>query len=244
MTPTTAAVIAASAPESLRLARSCSTNGAPAKIHSMDGVNVTHVVIAAPIIPAATGANGAASRNAGKEADELRHQDQRPRCRFGQAEAVHHLGRGHPAMGLDRLLRHIGEQRIGAAEAHHRKLGEKHADAHQHMARAEASTAARRRAPTRRAARRRAAISACRQRSGAGRDQRCDVVLEPEQCGRGCATTKPITAAAIDDQRKRQRKEENADEGRRRDTEQQRGLERRACRCGSALRPRSPARPP
>ena len=67
MTPTTAAVIAASAPESLRLARSCSTNGAPTNIHSIDGVNVTHVVIAAPTMPAATGENGAGSRNAARK---------------------------------------------------------------------------------------------------------------------------------------------------------------------------------
>ena len=62
MTPTTAAVIAASAPVSIRFARNCSTNGAPAKIQSIDAENVTHVVIAAAITPAVTGENGAASR--------------------------------------------------------------------------------------------------------------------------------------------------------------------------------------
>ena len=136
MTPTTAAVIAASAPESRRLARNCSTNGAPANIHSIDGANVTHVVIAAPRMPAATGENGAGIAKRREEADELRHQDQRPRRRLSQAEAVDHLGRGHPAMGLDRLLRHIREQCVGAAEADDRELGEERADAHQHMARA------------------------------------------------------------------------------------------------------------
>ena len=55
ITPTTAAVIAASAPERWRLRAQCSTNGAPAKIHSIEGVNVTHVVIAAPRMPAVTG---------------------------------------------------------------------------------------------------------------------------------------------------------------------------------------------
>ena len=48
MTPTTAAVIAASAPASRRLPRSSSIKGAPAKIHSSEGTKVTHVVIAAP----------------------------------------------------------------------------------------------------------------------------------------------------------------------------------------------------
>jgi hypothetical protein len=66
ITPTTAAVIAASAPERCRLPRNCSTNGAPAKIHSIEGVNVTQVVIAAPSTPAVTAENGAASRNAAR----------------------------------------------------------------------------------------------------------------------------------------------------------------------------------
>ena len=64
ITPTTAAVIAASAPASLRLPRSSSMNGAPAKIHSIDGTKVTQVVIAAPSSPATSGVNGAASRKA------------------------------------------------------------------------------------------------------------------------------------------------------------------------------------
>ena len=57
-----------------------------------------------------------------EEADELRHQNQRPRRGLGEAEPIDHFGRGHPVMRLDRLLRHVGEQRVGAAEAHHREL--------------------------------------------------------------------------------------------------------------------------
>ena len=53
--------MAASAPDSWRLARSRSMNGAPAKIHSMDETNVIQVVMAAPRMPAATGENGAAN---------------------------------------------------------------------------------------------------------------------------------------------------------------------------------------
>ncbi len=67
MTPTTAAVMAASAPASRRLPRSSSMNGAPAKIHSIDGTNVTQVVSAAPSSPATSGVNGAASRNAARK---------------------------------------------------------------------------------------------------------------------------------------------------------------------------------
>ena len=63
----TAAVIAASAPESRRLARNGSTKGAPAKIQSIDGTKVTHVVIAAPRTPAVTGEKGAASRKAARK---------------------------------------------------------------------------------------------------------------------------------------------------------------------------------
>jgi hypothetical protein len=62
ITPTTAAVIAARAPARLRLPRNCSMNGAPAKIHSIDAVNVTHSVIAEPTMPAMMGENGAALR--------------------------------------------------------------------------------------------------------------------------------------------------------------------------------------
>ena len=68
-----------------------------------------------------------------EEAHELRDQDQRPGRGLREAKPVDHLRRGHPVMGLDRLLRHIGQQRIGAAEAHHRELREERADAHQHV---------------------------------------------------------------------------------------------------------------
>src|SRR5262249_33953615 len=67
ITPTTAAVMAASAPDNCLFARSGSTNGAPAKIHNMDGTKVTQVVIAAPRTPAVTGEKGAASRDAARK---------------------------------------------------------------------------------------------------------------------------------------------------------------------------------
>ena len=67
----------------------------------------------------------------------MRDQDQRPRRGLGEAERVHHFRRRHPAVGLDHLLRHIGQHRIGAAEGHHRKFREKYADVDQNMMRAE-----------------------------------------------------------------------------------------------------------
>ncbi len=53
-------------------------NGAPAKIHSIDGTNVTQVVIAAPMMPAAIGEKRRGVAEGGEETDELRDQDQRP----------------------------------------------------------------------------------------------------------------------------------------------------------------------
>ena len=85
---------------------------------------MTQVVIAAPRMPAVDGRERRGIAERREEADELRHQDQRPGRGLGEAEPVDHLGRGHPVMRLDRLLRHVGEQRVGAAEAHHRELGE------------------------------------------------------------------------------------------------------------------------
>jgi NitT/TauT family transport system permease protein len=116
----------------------------------------------------------------GEEADELRHQDQRPGRRFGEAQAVDHLRRGHPAVSLDRLLRHVGEQCIGAAEAHHRELGEEQPDAGQHVARAEYERDQRdRRPPDRETGDR--GDDRLSPAVGRGRRQRPDVVLEAEQ---------------------------------------------------------------
>ena len=196
MTPTTAAVMAASAPDSRRLARNCSTNGAPAKIHSIDGTNVTQVVSAAPSTPAATGENGSGIAKGGEEADELRHQDQRPGRRFREAEAVDHFRRGHPAIGRDRLLRHVGEQRIGAAEAHHRELGEEQADAGQHMVRAERERDQRdRRPPDHEAddARRSPPAASGRARRAVSAPTSS---LSPSSAGDDRATRKPMSAAA------------------------------------------------
>ena len=64
ITPTTAAVTAASAPDSRWLARSCSTNGAPAKISSIGGTKVTQVVSAEPSTALVTGENGSGLRQA------------------------------------------------------------------------------------------------------------------------------------------------------------------------------------
>ena len=43
-------------------------------------------------------------------------------------EPVEHLAGAQPAISLDRLLRHIGEHRIGAAEGDHGQLGKEDGD--------------------------------------------------------------------------------------------------------------------
>ena len=67
ITPTTAAVTADSAPDRRWFERSCSTNGAPAKISSIGGTKVTQVVSAEPITALATGEKGSGARNAARK---------------------------------------------------------------------------------------------------------------------------------------------------------------------------------
>ena len=64
----------------------------------------------------------------GEEAHELRDHDQRTRRRLGHAEPVQHLAGRHPVIVIDRLLRHIGQHRIGTTEGDHGHLAEEHRD--------------------------------------------------------------------------------------------------------------------
>src|SRR5215472_17778727 len=105
MTPTTAAVIAENAAFSPLLPRRFSMNGAPAKIQRKHGVNVTQVANP-PNVPASSGCSKST-------------HDQRAGRRLRHTETVEHFARLEPAMDFDRLLRHIGQNRIGAAECDH-----------------------------------------------------------------------------------------------------------------------------
>src|SRR3546814_5668377 len=58
-------------------------------------------------------------------------------CSSDPAEPVEHLAGLEPAIGLDCLLRDIGEHRISAAEGHHRHLAEEGGDAAEHVVGAE-----------------------------------------------------------------------------------------------------------
>ncbi len=61
---------------------------------------------------------------AAHEADELQNHDERSRCCLGETEAVHHLTWLKPAIGSGRLLRDVGQNRVGAAEGDHRGFAE------------------------------------------------------------------------------------------------------------------------
>ena len=57
---------------------------------------------------------------AADEADELQQHDQRAGRGLGKGEAAHHLRMRKPAVGLDGLLRDIGQHGVGSAEGHER----------------------------------------------------------------------------------------------------------------------------
>src|SRR5918993_43076 len=86
-TPTTAAVIAESAPASALLPRMTSMNGAPRKIQRKHGMKVTQVASSPPSTPAVIGESVPGSRWASHEAHELQDHDQRAGRGLG-----HHRG--------------------------------------------------------------------------------------------------------------------------------------------------------
>ena len=140
MTPTTAAVIADSAPASALLPRSVSMIGR-AEEDPEEARRERHPGRE----QAAERAGEQRRQRAGiakrrHEADELQHHDQRAGRRLRHAEAVEHLARRQPVIVLDRLLRDIGQHRIGAAERHHRHLAEEHRDLAEDVVPARATT--------------------------------------------------------------------------------------------------------
>ena len=137
MTPTTAAVTAASAPATKRLPRSRSTKGAPAKMKRKEGAKVTQSVTVAAQRSGNKRIEAGRAARAGEEADEDEHQDERPGCRLGKSKAGQHLVRPKPVVILHRLLRHIGKHRIGAAECDDGDLGEEQRDLCEDVTRAQ-----------------------------------------------------------------------------------------------------------
>ena len=126
ITPTTAAVIAASAPDRPCCPCSRSMKGAPRNIQRKHGTKVNQAVSTRRARPPAR-ARTRRHRGRPEKADEHQHQDQRPGRRLGKAEPGQHLARRQPAIDLHRLLADIGQHRIGAAEGDDRRLGEERA---------------------------------------------------------------------------------------------------------------------
>ena len=81
--------------------------------------------------------SGAMIAVGGHKADKLHNHDQGTRRRLGHAEPVEHLAGPEPAIVLDRLLRHVGEHRIGAAKGDDRHLREEQPDLAEGVAGAE-----------------------------------------------------------------------------------------------------------
>ena len=69
----------------------------------------------------------------GEEADELHDHDQRTRGCLGEPKPGDHVLGTNPAVVIHRLLRHVPEDRVGAAEGEHRSLGEHHGFLGEHV---------------------------------------------------------------------------------------------------------------
>ena len=63
-----------------------------------------------------------------QQADELGHEDERPRRGFRKSQRIYHLRCGQPAVGFDNGLGHVGEDGIGAAEGNYGKLRKEQRD--------------------------------------------------------------------------------------------------------------------
>jgi hypothetical protein len=90
-----------------------------------------------PSVPAIIGGQRARIPKGAHEADELHDHDQRAGRGLGQAQAIQHLAGLEPAVGLDRLLRDVGQHGVGAAESNHRHLREEYGDVREDIARTE-----------------------------------------------------------------------------------------------------------
>ncbi len=124
MTPTTAAVMPVRAADRAWLPRSRSTYGAPRKMKTKQGTNVTQVVSSAASTAATHGLSEPGVAVGAEERDELHDHDQRARRGLGEGEAADHLAGCEPAVDLDGLLGDVGQHGVGAAEGDQRGAGE------------------------------------------------------------------------------------------------------------------------
>ena len=203
--------------------------GAPRKIQRKQGVKVTQVASRPPSVPASSGDSVPGSRKAARKPTNCSTMISGPGVVSAMPRPSSISPRLQPVIVLDRLLRDIGEHRIGAAEGDHRHLAEEQRDLAEHVGRAERRAAAPRPAPARAAARRAATL----QRAGECSDGRGRAIpspsrlsavggrLLPPPCRAPAANSgRPRLAADIadhagaeDDERERHVEKEDRDEG-------------------------------
>ncbi len=116
MTPTTAALIPVSAADSAWFPRSFSTDGAPTRMNKKEGTNVAQVVIRAPSVAATHGSNSPGSRYAETNATKETTRISGPGVVSASARPTHHFGGVKPTVGVNGLLRYVGQSRISTAK--------------------------------------------------------------------------------------------------------------------------------
>ena len=147
----------------------------------------------------------AAVPRGGEKADEAGDQDERSGRRFGQTQPVHHLARGQPAIGLHRVLRHVGEHGVGAAEGERGEHGKEARDLVQDAFRRHESERQERQEPDRKPQR-----DGARRLPGVHLNGNARLV-------RGLHPREPPRRCSGDDERIRQREKEDRHERRARD---------------------------
>ena len=100
-------------------------------------MKVTQVVSTAPNVAAASGSSAPASRYAPRKPTNCVTMISGPGVVSAMPRPSSISPARQPAVGLDRLLRDIGEHRISAAEGDHRHLAEEDGDAAEHVVGAE-----------------------------------------------------------------------------------------------------------
>lgn len=89
---------------------------------------MTQTVNVAPMMPPGIPAQHFRRAVAGEEADKLQHKNERAGCRLGKAKASQHFGCGQPLVGLDRILRDIGQDGVSPTDGDHGHLGKEPSD--------------------------------------------------------------------------------------------------------------------
>ena len=127
MTPKTAAVIAASAPDSALLAQTFSMHRPPRNIQRKHGAKVTQVERTPPSTPASSGGMSPGERNAAMNPTNCKTMMSRPGVHL-ECSPLSVFGWREPMVSVDSLLGDISENRVSAAEGDDRHFAEEHGD--------------------------------------------------------------------------------------------------------------------